>query len=771
MQLMTWQIARLGSRFGLVFEPYRRRVMHSALGRFLDEPMDLAVGLVEPDGTERVFPFTRGGELLLNCEMFERVNSVTFRGYSERWGLRMELNIHSTFYPQHEPVSTMPVLFMEVRVNPTGKVRWFEPAGEPPESTEVFVRLNRSGTTIEPWSDREERPGLSMRYEGSLVPGLEEMHAVGEGLSVTDWTGQGSAGPTATAEERLVSLNSGATSTKLADGSAEMRLKLPVTREGSGTKWRLVWAAHVSDPVLFFADGPGGSGEPRSAKDATAGATFRYARHWDSVEAVAAEAIRVRDDALALSRRFEKVVEQAPIRGAQRHLLNQSFQAFLSNTWWVNRPVGEGKTRGWFSAWEGNCFFHATVDVEFNQSLMYLALWPQLLAMQFDQWAEYATGHVASGGVIVSHDVGHGPRVFGQAYPHAMEVEENSNFLLLLQAYTRWTGDRGPARRHGDLIQRLIDYLKWTDRGGTGYPTHGVANTIDDASPATQYGRKQTYLGIKRAAAFSAGADLLRLIKAEVSSAEVDALADDAIEQIERMSWLSDHYAVTADRSAVGITDPWTGKPLTLDELPGWDAYSIYTGHGLLLSQMVGRPPLLDAARLRVDLRNAMREAASRYGCGHSSFEPENVWVSQNLWRDHLATYLGVAVPTGQAEGYWDLQVMSNTFDQSYGYIDTYVNNMLAYYPRGAVAFGYFLAGPRLVIDRLAPGERGAYITVDPPRGASSRWPLLALSDWRAGKVPVCVVDATGRVSIEGAIDPVIVHGEGEPTTAMGLIG
>ena len=37
MQLMTWTVARLGSRFNLLFEPYHRRVMHSALGRFLAE--------------------------------------------------------------------------------------------------------------------------------------------------------------------------------------------------------------------------------------------------------------------------------------------------------------------------------------------------------------------------------------------------------------------------------------------------------------------------------------------------------------------------------------------------------------------------------------------------------------------------------------------------------------------------------------------------------------------------------------------------------------
>ncbi len=42
----------------------------------------------------------------------------------------------------------------------------------------------------------------------------------------------------------------------------------------------------------------------------------------------------------------------------------------------------------------------------------------------------------------------------------------------------------------------------------------------------------------------------------------------------------------------------------------------------------------------------------------------------------------------------------------------------------------------------------------------AQRWPLLPLADWAAGRVPVCVVDSKGRVSIEAQTDPVIVHGD-----------
>ena len=65
------------------------------------------------------------------------------------------------------------------------------------------------------------------------------------------------------------------------------------------------------------------------------------------------------------------------------------------------------------------------------------------------------------------------------------------------------------------------------------------------------------------------------------------------------------------------------------------------------------------------------------------------------------------------------------------------------------------------MIDRLAPG--GARIIVDPDRQVAQRWPLLPLADWKAGKIPVCVVDDAGRVTIEGKSDRIIIHGQQQP--------
>ena len=171
MQLMTWVLGRLGSRFSLVFEPFNRRVLHSTIGRFLDEPLDLAVGLVEPDGTERVLPFCKNGQLLFNCEQFERMNSITYRGFSERYKLRFELNIHAVFYPQEEELCTMPAFYLEMRLNPQDRVRWEKQAGPRPETVKLFLRVARGDTQIMAKSgDAAGGPRLELSYAAQQTP-------------------------------------------------------------------------------------------------------------------------------------------------------------------------------------------------------------------------------------------------------------------------------------------------------------------------------------------------------------------------------------------------------------------------------------------------------------------------------------------------------------------------------------------------------------------------------------------------------------------------
>lgn len=734
MQLMSWTLARLGSRFGLLFEPYRRRVMHSALGRFCDQPLDLMVGMEEPDGTRRVLPLSADGQLLANPEQFERLNSLTFRGFSERYRLRFEFNIHSVFYPQDERLCLMPVFYLEMRINPITSFRWEQPHGPTPEKVKLFIRIRRHDTQLCADPGQGKQPGrIDMLYRASPTP----QPVTGQDPHRSE---------TVEVHERILSLNPNCEMLEQGDGLA---CTLPVTDDSSGIKWRLVWGAHTAEPTLQVKH-PQGDGPAR----------FRYAAMWSSLDEVMAEAVERRDDRLAKSRRLEKLVEQAPIDPAQRHLINQSFQSMLSNSYWMQvEPTDGSGNWPWFSVLEGARLYHSPIDAEYNSALFYLALWPELLALQLRTWAGLPVDHEDSGGCWLRRDLGSGDRPSGAAYPYPMKVEHATDFLLMLDAYTRWTGDRTVAASMTSVIEGLATYLLWSGRGDTGFPSKGLANTLDDGLPVVQFARGQTYLAVKRITALRAVGALLSIDEPTDLGVRCSSVAEADAEKVEAAAWLGDHYAVCVDKSGLGVYPPGSQVPLAQEKLEGWDAYSIHTGNGALLPLMVGHPLPLDKTRLKRDLYAAARECRGRYGCGHTSAEPENIWVSQNLWRDTLARYLKVGGTT-LAQLYWDLQVMSNTHAQSLGFTDAYVHNNLVYNPRGVCAFGIFLAGPRLVIDRLAAS--GPYIAIDPDRYGAQRWPLLPLADWKAGKIPVCVVEESGRVIIEGETDPVIVLGDAE---------
>ena len=831
MQPMSWNLSRLGSRFGLLFEPHRRRVMHGALGRFLDEPLDLAVGLVEPDGTRRVMPFTKaaagawsdapdgpdgpntpppGGartRCFYNVEQFDRVNSITFRGFAERYRLRFEFNVHAPFYPQDRRLCITPVFYLEMRVHPMSGIRHLTAAEPTPGEVELFIEFNR------PRTDITVNDGvIDLAYDAPLVMERrdDDPDRAGHRLDRRDRraaeAAEAAAGekpevPRVGARERITSLNDGATAWTGAGADphtgAGLRLRLPVTPMGSGTKWRMVWAAHVADPVLTVGRADPDGGPPRPCP-----ARFAYTDYYDSVGAVTTDAIQHRDDRLALSRLFERTLDQAPLDQAQHHLLNQSFQNYLLNTFWCTgrdpsrlsdlngEPDPEGQKFPWFSVWEGSSRYHSTLDVEYNACVFHLTLWPDLLRIQLRQWAERYTEHAPSRGAILAHDLGSGTRADSQVSPFRMEVEENSNYLLMLQAYCRWTGDTTLVREHSALVRKLTRYLIWTDRDGEGFPTLGTANTFVDAGPAMRFARKQTYLAVKRLAALRAAADCIRLASTHspfaqkgpgTPSAEqqqrlahearqLEARVEKDAQRVERAAWLGDHYAVACDDSALELDDPDTDAPPAYERIPGCDAYSIHTANALLLPAMIGQPPLLDRQRLKTDLLSSARENRGRYASSHTSDDPDALRISGNLWRDMFARYLGMAGPSAAA-AYWDMQVMSNTGDNSMGFTDAYIKEHLTHYPRGIVSLAYFLATPRLVVDRLAPG--GAYITVEPDRHMPQRWPLLPLADWAARKIPVCVVRPDGTVRIESPTDPVIIHGAdpGQSVSGLEMIG
>jgi hypothetical protein len=136
------------------------------------------------------------------------------------------------------------------------------------------------------------------------------------------------------------------------------------------------------------------------------------------------------------------------------------------------------------------------------------------------------------------------------------------------------------------------------------------------------------------------------------------------------------------------------------------------------------------------DVVSATRRALIEYGCTHSSADTSNLWVSQNLWRDFVAAYLGVD-QLDMAARYWAFQLYENTVGRGGAFIDTYGWNTLNFYPRGVTSIGLLAAAAGLSVDRVS-----RRVALNPVR-APLRVPLLPLADWEAGAVPWLEVTLT----------------------------
>jgi hypothetical protein len=299
------------------------------------------------------------------------------------------------------------------------------------------------------------------------------------------------------------------------------------------------------------------------------------------------------------------------------------------------------------------------------------------------------------------------------------------------------------------MVKRLCRYIFSSDTTGNGVPNLGVANTIDDASPAVQYSREQVYLAFKSFAALEAAAEMAHRLGEGAFARECREFAGRTEKTLQEQAWLGDHYSVCLERSAQGLKDVWTGEPLT-GELEGWDAYHIYAANGLLYLLATGSEARTDLDRLRLDISTATAAAMCEYGDFHSSADHSNLWVSQNLHRDFVAAYLGLD-QLDLAERYWAFEVLENTSGRGGAFVDTYGFNHLHYYPRGIASLGLFQAIGGVRLSKL-----DGRLVVAPVR-VPCRTPLLSLADWKARRVPW--LDARlegGKVSVEISEDELL---------------
>ncbi len=674
MNAMESIIGIFGSRFEFNFRPREGKIDYSGLGRFYDEPLDFALG-VDVDGDIEALPFTKRHKHFPSTFMAQTMNTVSYSGISAEFLAEVRVTFNAHFYPKDEALSTLPVFIIDIEIR-KAPTRVF--AGD--IDGRLFLRIARPNTTMV----ASKAGGCALSYKADNLQVQDEIVAIGSDM------------------KHIAAKFEGTTATIL---------DVPYSVNEQWVHVATVfWGSHVAGPVLDTKRGK---------------VEFAYTRNFKSASEAVKYAVTNEASIRKKAATLDKAFLDPAIGKTRADFLAFAHQSFVQNAWLGYLPDG----RKWYSSWEGSCQFHSTIDVEYNQAWWYFCFWPELSEILLDEWSEFTESNKL-GLTYMCHDMGSKRSVLKQEYPHPMEVEENANYLLLLLMQWKLTGKESVVTSKKALIGKIVDHLIGVALTGTGFPTEGTANTIDDASPAIQYAREQTYLGVKTLCALQAAAALAKLVKDPTLEKRCKAQVALIRKTLEERAWIGDHYAVCIDKNAKGLNDDghiFTPAPSKEGMIEGWDAYTLYTSNGMLYLLATGLAPELDLPRVKTDMETAWRASLGEYGNFHSSTDHSNAWLSQNMHRDFIGMYLGVLID--QFDRYWNFEVWENTGGRGGCFVDTYGHNHLRYYPRGATGFGWFFAMAGISVDRA---DAKAPVVSIRPKIAPSVVPLVQFVDWAA---------------------------------------
>lgn len=693
--LQEAQLGRLGSRFSLNFRPLDQVIYLSPMGRFYDQPVELGIGL-RLNGQTHILPFARVGEGVIHFQKVTQeflVEGLEFRVRDAKLGIEFGCKIYAPFYPGDRKISVAPFFYFDLSVRSFLNGR----KSFAPLQGEWFLSL--SGVNDLEVQDKIIKAHLRSKVDPNcwyFSPDCrpQSKSAFSEGV----FQGELAIAPL---DDQHWNIERNITNVcflkSFVLGSAHQTLNET-----------LIIAAYQAGPVL---------------KAQRQEHNFLYTAFFEDCLSVLDFARNNREELLKKTDLFTGTIYQATIGEASKSLISCGFHNYLANTWWVIGSQQEDR----FFVWEGWCGFHSTLDVEYNNSWFAILYWPELLEKQLDAW--YA--NIQPEG-FPSHDIGILLEVNEQAYPHHMPVEQSCNLILLtyviwrMRGYLKW-------RDHLPEMIKIVNYLLNSDTTGNGYPNIGVANTVDDGDATVQYAKEQTYLAVKVLAALSAFTALTAELPVSKGSKSLLARISEMTARIkntmEKEAWVGDHYAVCLPQSGKDLYDVWTGKQLDSGELFGWDAYSLYTANGLLWLLATGLKPDLDYNRLITDLQKSMKKSLTLFGCTHSNVDRSNVWLSQNMWRDQIAAYLGIDY-SSMSERYWRFLEWENTQGRGGCFVDTYGWNWLSYYPRGITAFGTLAASIGMQVNIQQQ-------TIELfPIHCPCKFPLVIVADWQNGMVP-----------------------------------
>lgn len=695
MTLMTRNLSTFGSRFSVIFDPYHRMIKHGVLGMFLERESELICGVETSGKPESYLPLSSKPNRFDAVYSTATMNSITYHGINTDSGYDLTCTFTSPFSPHDEKLMVAPFFYVDVKVERRIRPHNLKGVKKNIEKGALHFGIQGDGLQLHPHDhtiDLNYDIHTSSRFvQGDFARTLQ-LHLMKDQQKIENFANT----------ERLWNADA-----DCQDGGLFV-LPFDFTQQDAFT-FQFIWAAFNTDDFIKV------NGKTHQ---------LLYTSHFSTLDDVIAYAHEHREAILHKSHFFDETIEASSLSRSWKDFISFTYQSYKLNTLYtIDRNASKS-----FTVWEGNCMYNATLDVEYNNGLFYYTLCPSLLPIQFEQWAA-----TESGEGFIDHDLGEGYQIKRAKYAHPMKVEENCNFILMLYAHCITQNDMQVAKQHFDTMKRLIDFMIAADTTGNGIPNLGTDNTIDDAVPAIQNAKEQTYLAIKTACTYQCFAKLCDHLGEEPYKHKVLLQAEKIMQTVDSELWLDDHYGVCLDTSQEGyrafLTDEILQGPML-----GKDSYSIYAENGLLYPLLCGfMPNYLNTARLRQNIFQSYMACDAQYGCHHSN-DSDSIWFSQNMWRDFTAAYLGHDL-LDNVDKYWDFQKMMNTNGQSKLYIDTYGENALWHYPRGLTSIGVLYAMLRLQINRLSQT-----ICIRPLR-TTLRMPLPMFADWQQSRMPWVVVD------------------------------
>ena len=693
MQLMTDAISVFGSRHGIIIDPVSGKCFINRAGVYPGIECEIIAGVVI-EGREVVLPLCKEGNGFDFLDQDTTPCTFKLTGIDEKTTIKLELTITSPFRPRDEKFSTIPVLDMDLKIiRLDSNFRGYQATEVAAPGKIFFVLKSYSFDNISSKGNM-----INFEFDARRPLHRDQVENEREPIRQTD----------------TLLVHSGCVS------GARVELQYDPS-DYIGKRIHVSWCTH-SEAMMTVHNEP---------------APFKYTESFATLEDVVKWASENPNSIAENAEKVDGIFLNNNMATEINNLMSQTLHSWMINTWF-NKARG----KDWFTVWEGNCYYLSTMDVEYTQSPFYLSIWPELLALELDMWPEFThsgeeiIGEKGKDTLVFMHDVGWLTEIDRTRYAHPMPVEQSSNYSMINFAYWRRTGDFSVCKKNFSYIKKALDFIVLSDSTGDGVPDQGTANTIDDACPALQFGKKQVYLAVKSIAALECGADIAEKMGDVESAKSYRKNASLARAALMERGWNEDHFNTLLYDAEIVKDKKNSG---------GWDATHIYTSQGLVLLDMVGKDVNIDDDKIATDIRMGVKRCLDKYGCRHSDYLqsekellkgefgtfncPRVGWIAMNMFRDLAAFYrkIDLRYITGR---YWAFQTLVNTQGQCL-FFETFNGNRLMTYPRGISVFGYYDALGGIKIDKVRD------LMICDPIDEQLKVPVLLLADWLEGTSPI----------------------------------